>query len=212
MELRRKLEALGSRRHPHRARAGLRLRRAAGRRPGGRAMSLATRLSAFFLVALAVVLAGFSGTLYLLARTYLVRQLDERLQHALDTLEASVDIEPGGLEWEPADRQMTLGVEPGRTRCAGRSATARGAWWTVRPTRVRAASPPTGRRRPGPRTRRTPRPSARSPAGGWRRGGCGWRSCCGKAAGTRTTSPATRCSIRRWCWSSAWRRPRSRRR
>ena len=42
-------------------------------------MSLATRLSAFFLAALALVLAGFSGTLYLLARTYLVRQLDERL-------------------------------------------------------------------------------------------------------------------------------------
>ena len=76
-------------------------------------MSLATRLSAFFLVALALVLAGFSGTLYLLARTYLVGQLDERLQLALDTLEASVDIEPGGLEWEPADRRMTLGVEPG---------------------------------------------------------------------------------------------------
>jgi two-component system, OmpR family, sensor kinase len=46
-------------------------------------MSLATRLSAFFLVALALVLAGFSGTLYVLARTYLVGQLDERLQHAL---------------------------------------------------------------------------------------------------------------------------------
>ncbi len=76
-------------------------------------MSLATRLSAFFLVALALVLAGFSGTLYWLARSYLVGQLDERLQHALETLEASVDIEPSGLEWEPTDRQMTLGVEPG---------------------------------------------------------------------------------------------------
>ncbi len=76
-------------------------------------MSLATRLSAFFLLALALVLAGFSATLYFLARTYLVGQLDERLQHALETLEASVDIEPGGLEWEPADRQMSLGVEQG---------------------------------------------------------------------------------------------------
>jgi two-component system, OmpR family, sensor kinase len=76
-------------------------------------MSLATRLSAFFLMALALVLAGFSGTLYLLARTYLVRELDERLVRALDTLEASVDIEPGGLEWEPEDRQMTLGVDRG---------------------------------------------------------------------------------------------------
>jgi len=76
-------------------------------------MSLATRVSAFFLASLALVLAGFSVTLYLLARTYLVGQLDERLQHALETLEASVDIEPGGLEWEPADRRMTLGVETG---------------------------------------------------------------------------------------------------
>ena len=76
-------------------------------------MSLTTRLSAFFLIALAVVLAGFSGALYLLARTYLVRQLDERLLRSLDTLEASVDIEPGGLEWEPADRKVELGVDSG---------------------------------------------------------------------------------------------------
>ena len=74
-------------------------------------MSLATRLSAFFLIAMAVVLAGFSGSLFLLARNYLVRQLDERLINALDTLEASVDIESAGLEWEPADRRMTLGVD-----------------------------------------------------------------------------------------------------
>ena len=76
-------------------------------------MSLATRLSAFFLIALALVLTGFSVSLYLLARTYLVRQFDERLEQALDTLEASVDIEPGGLEWEPSDRRMTLGVDTG---------------------------------------------------------------------------------------------------
>ncbi len=76
-------------------------------------MSLATRLSAFFLIALALVLTGFSGSLYLLAREYLHLQLDERLQQALDTLEASVDIEPGGLEWEPSDRRMMLGLEPG---------------------------------------------------------------------------------------------------
>jgi two-component system, OmpR family, sensor kinase len=78
-------------------------------------MSLATRLSAFFLVALALVLAGFSGALYLLARNYVVWELDERLESALDTLEASVDIEPGGLEWEPADRRLTLGVDRGPT-------------------------------------------------------------------------------------------------
>ncbi len=76
-------------------------------------MSLATRLSAFFLIALALVLSGFSVTLHVLARSHLVRELDERLLRSLETLEASVDIEPGGLEWEPADRQMTLGVDRG---------------------------------------------------------------------------------------------------
>jgi two-component system, OmpR family, sensor kinase len=76
-------------------------------------MSLATRVSAFFLIALALVLTGFSGTLYVLAGSYLAGQLDERLQSALDTLEASVDIEPAGLEWEPADRKLTLGVDRG---------------------------------------------------------------------------------------------------
>ncbi|QEH33366.1 Sensor kinase CusS [Aquisphaera giovannonii] len=76
-------------------------------------MSLATRISAFFLVLLGLVLAGFSCTLYALARTYLVRQLDDRLQRGLDTLEAAVDIEPGGLEWEPTDRRIALGVDSG---------------------------------------------------------------------------------------------------
>lgn len=75
-------------------------------------MSLATRLSSFFLIALALVLAGFSGTLYLLTKTDLVKQNDERLERALETLEASVDIEPGGLEWEPSDRHLTLGADP----------------------------------------------------------------------------------------------------
>jgi len=76
-------------------------------------MSLSTRLSAFFLASLALVLVGFSGTLYVLARSYLVGQLDDRLQRALDTLEAAVDIEPGGLEWEPADRLIAVGVDQG---------------------------------------------------------------------------------------------------
>jgi len=76
-------------------------------------MSLSTRLSLFFLAALAVVLLGFSSTLYLLGRSYLNHQLDERLEQALHTLEAAVDIETDGLEWEPLDRRLILGVESG---------------------------------------------------------------------------------------------------
>jgi signal transduction histidine kinase len=64
-------------------------------------VSLTTRLTAFFLVALAAVLVGFSATLWVLAREYLHRQVDERLQATLQTLVASIEFNPTGLEWEP---------------------------------------------------------------------------------------------------------------
>ena len=76
-------------------------------------MSLTTRVSAFFLMALGLTLFGFSVLLYAMADHHLDRQLDERLEAALGTLEAAVDVEPGGLEWEPQERRLTLGLEPG---------------------------------------------------------------------------------------------------
>ena len=113
-------------------------------------MSLATRLSAFFLIALALVLVGFSGTLYLLARTYLVRQLDERLQRALDTLEAPVDIEPGGLEWEPTDRADRRGRGHGDQRSAvGGPRRPRGPGRPLGELPAERDSPPTGSPRLG---------------------------------------------------------------
>jgi heavy metal sensor kinase len=69
-------------------------------------------MSAFFLAALAVVLAGFSAALYLLAHSYLHRQVEERLATALDTLTAVVEVEPDGLDWEPAEHHLTLGQDP----------------------------------------------------------------------------------------------------
>ena len=74
MELRRKLEAHGPRLiHTLRGRGYLFGEPAAG--PAGEGvMSLTTRLSLFFLAALAVVLAGLLGALYLLAGRYLYRQ------------------------------------------------------------------------------------------------------------------------------------------
>lgn len=76
-------------------------------------MTLATRLSAFFLVSLAAILLALSAGLYAIAHFYLYQQAEERLATALDTLEAAVDVEPGGLEWEPLERRITLGVDPG---------------------------------------------------------------------------------------------------
>lgn len=72
-------------------------------------MTLTTRLSVFFLAMLGVVLAGFSATTYLLAREYLHRQTEERLRAALNTLAAAVEVDPEGVEWEPAKRTLTFG-------------------------------------------------------------------------------------------------------
>jgi heavy metal sensor kinase len=96
-------------------------------------MTLVTRLSAFFLAALALVLVGFSASLYLLARVYLERQVDDRLAGALQTLTAAAEFDPDGLEWEPDERHLTLGrdsaadrvrwaVHDGRGRAVDRSA------------------------------------------------------------------------------------------
>jgi signal transduction histidine kinase len=74
-------------------------------------LTLTTRLSLFFLSTLALVLVGFSVTLYLLAGMYLHRQSEERLDAALNTLVAAVDVAPEGLEWEPAQRHINLGPE-----------------------------------------------------------------------------------------------------
>ena len=74
-------------------------------------MSLNTRLSAFFLLTLALVLAGFSVSLYFLARTHLHRQAEERLRAALEPLMAAAELETGGLEWEPQQHHLTLGQD-----------------------------------------------------------------------------------------------------
>ncbi|HWB12709.1 MAG TPA: HAMP domain-containing sensor histidine kinase [Pirellulales bacterium] len=76
-------------------------------------LKLATRLSAFFLVAMAVILLCFSAALYFATRLYLRREVDERLQITLDVLEASIDIEPEGMEWEPVDRRLNVGTDRG---------------------------------------------------------------------------------------------------
>src|SRR6059058_5705835 len=74
-------------------------------------MTLANRLSWFFLVALGIVLVGFSASLYLLVRTDLYRQADDRLKTALHTLAAIAEVKPDGVEWEPQQRHLTLGQD-----------------------------------------------------------------------------------------------------
>lgn len=75
-------------------------------------MSLTTRLLVFSQLALAVVLLVFCSTLYTAAGWYVRREADEATERAVATLVASVDIEPDSVEWEPTDRDVSLGPGP----------------------------------------------------------------------------------------------------
>ncbi len=79
-------------------------------------MSLTRRFSALFLVALGLVLLGFSTALYVSARIYLDRQIRDRLAAALAVLAAAAEIHPEGVEWEPQERVLPLGQETGADR------------------------------------------------------------------------------------------------
>ncbi len=79
-------------------------------------MRLSTRLSAFFLGALAAVLVGFSVALFASAWYYLHRQVEDRLNAALAVLAAAAEIKPGAVEWEPHERELPLGRDAGPDR------------------------------------------------------------------------------------------------
>lgn len=71
-------------------------------------MKLASRLTVFFLAAQAVMLIGFScGVYWLVARHFSQLSLD-RLNATLATLSAATEMEPGGLKWEPEEREHVL--------------------------------------------------------------------------------------------------------
>ncbi|MCA9119959.1 MAG: HAMP domain-containing protein [Planctomycetaceae bacterium] len=71
-------------------------------------MTLSTRLLAFFLAMLGVVLIGFSTALYLLAENYLHRQVNDRLETVLHTVSGAIETGTDGVEWEPVERQQNL--------------------------------------------------------------------------------------------------------
>ena len=76
-------------------------------------MTLTTRLTVIALAALAVVLAGFSTALYLVARDHLHRRADERLAAAVGVLVAAAEVKPDGVEWEPEERRLLVGPGAG---------------------------------------------------------------------------------------------------
>jgi heavy metal sensor kinase len=71
-------------------------------------MKLVNRVSAFFLVALALALVAYSAAFYFLVRSYLNRQFDDDLHSALQILAASVEVEPDDAKWHPAEHGIDL--------------------------------------------------------------------------------------------------------
>ncbi len=71
-------------------------------------MTLVNRVSAFFLVALALALISYSAVFYVLVRNYLNRRFDEDLHNALQILSSSVEVEPDDAKWDPAEHGIDL--------------------------------------------------------------------------------------------------------
>src|SRR5262249_2646752 len=84
------------------------LRPRSGNERRGSAMKLVTRVSAFFLAALAIALIGYSAVIYYLISSYLYRQFDANLHGALDLLAASVEVEQDDAKWQPGEHGIDL--------------------------------------------------------------------------------------------------------
>jgi signal transduction histidine kinase len=76
-------------------------------------MSLVNRVSAFFLVALALILAGYSAVFYALVSRHLHQRFDQQLHGALHQLAAAVEVEVDDVKFEPSDHTISLGSEDG---------------------------------------------------------------------------------------------------
>src|SRR5690606_15295609 len=74
-------------------------------------MSLATRLSVFFVMTIAVVLACFSCMLYAFPHWTVQRETDARLVAALTALVATIEIEADGVEWNPREHRFAASVD-----------------------------------------------------------------------------------------------------
>lgn len=74
-------------------------------------MNLTTRLSAFALTGVLFILVGFSVSLFVLADRHLTRQVDSRIDSAMHTLVAAIEVHPNDVEWEPLERRITMGED-----------------------------------------------------------------------------------------------------
>lgn len=71
-------------------------------------MSLTSRVSLYFLAALAVVLFAYSLTFYLVASSHVEAQFSGELQGVLNALVAAAEVEETEVKWQPLEHFITL--------------------------------------------------------------------------------------------------------
>lgn len=76
-------------------------------------MKLITRVSIFFLAALAVVLLVFSGVFYAIVRAHLVHQFEQELRGTFNSLVAAVEVETTDVSWQPLEHTIALAATEG---------------------------------------------------------------------------------------------------
>ena len=75
-------------------------------------MTLVTRLSLFFLTALALVLVGMSASIYAIVRSHLLHELSERFDDTFETLTQVAKFGTNGVQLDPTDRRLDFGHDP----------------------------------------------------------------------------------------------------
>lgn len=76
-------------------------------------MSLATRLSLYSTLLLAVAIAGFALTMRYLTQQHLSAEINARLGAALDYLATAIDVDDHDVEWDPPDEGLSLDTRAG---------------------------------------------------------------------------------------------------
>jgi heavy metal sensor kinase len=76
-------------------------------------MTLVNRVSAYFLAALAVVLAACSALFYGIVSRQIHQQFSHELHSTLHALVAAVEVEPDAAKWQPAEHLIGLGAGEG---------------------------------------------------------------------------------------------------
>ena len=76
-------------------------------------MTLVTRLSLFFLTALALVLVGMSVSIYAIVRSRIFcTRVHERFDDTFETLTPVAQFETDSVQLDPTDRRLDFGHDP----------------------------------------------------------------------------------------------------